>query len=395
MRARGAGIALLAGAAVLALGSARIAADAQGSGGQDARGQGGYATAEALGEALFFDTDLSANRSQACASCHDPARAFTDPRETEGVGGAVSIGDDGHSLGTRNAPTAAYARFAPVFHRDGTGHWTGGQFLDGRAADLAEQAGGPPLNPAEMGMADKAAVVARLREKPDYLLSFEALYGPGVLADPEAGYAAMTRAIAAFEGTAEFAPFDSKYDRWLRGEYKMTPQEELGRVLFFSNQFTNCNLCHQLHRDDPTAAEETFTTYQYHNIGVPANPALAENPPDAGLRANPAAADDPAQAGRFKVPSLRNVAVTGPYMHNGVFKDLRTVILFYNKYNSKAARRQIDPETGQPWAAPEVAENLSLEELETGPALDDKRIDALVAFLATLTDARYEPLLAQ
>jgi cytochrome c peroxidase len=80
-------------------------------------------------------------------------------------------------------------------------------------------------------------------------------------------------------------------------------------------------------------------------------------------------------------------------MHNGVFKDLRTVILFYNKYNSKKKSRQINPETGQRWAAPEIADNLATKELETGPGLDDKRIDALVAFLKTLTDKRYEPLL--
>jgi cytochrome c peroxidase len=80
-------------------------------------------------------------------------------------------------------------------------------------------------------------------------------------------------------------------------------------------------------------------------------------------------------------------------MHNGVFADLRTVVLFYNKYNSRRPERQINPETGQPFGPPEVPENISLTELETGPALDDKRIDAIVAFLETLTDKRYEPLL--
>ena len=90
---------------------------------------------------------------------------------------------------------------------------------------------------------------------------------------------------------------------------------------------------------------------------------------------------------------MRNVAVTGPYMHNGVFSDLRTVILFYNKYNTRSQTRQINPETGRPWRWPEVPQNLAVKELTHGPALDDQRIDALVAFLKTLTDARYEPLL--
>ena len=346
---------------------------------------------EALGEALFFDTDLSMNRTQACATCHSPDAGFVDPRETD-AGRAVSLGDDGGSLGTRNAPTASYAMLTPPFHLNAEGNWEGGLFLDGRATTLEDQAGGPPLNPVEMGMPDHAAVVDRLRENPDYVAALQALIGPDVFDDPDRAYAGMTQALAAYERTPEFAPFDSKYDRYLRGEYEMTPDEDLGRLLFFSQQFTNCNLCHQLKRSavDP---EETFSNYQYHNIGVPANPALAAAP-DQGLLDNPAV-DDPAQAGKFKVPPLRNVAVTGPYMHNGVFKDLRTVVLFYNKYNSKSPARQINPETGQPFGPPEVDGTLSMEELTTGPALDDRRIDALVAFLKTLTDARYEDLLEE
>ncbi|WP_373051356.1 cytochrome-c peroxidase [Thalassovita aquimarina] len=349
-----------------------------------------FASKAALGEALFFDMDLSKTRSQACASCHQPEYGFADNR------GAVSVGDDGVSLGDRNAPTAGYAAFSPRFHRRGDGAWVGGQFLDGRAADMAEQAGGPPLNPVEMGMPDKASVVARLRENDDYVASMQALYGDDIFGDADHAYGAMTDAIAAFETTDYFAPFDSKYDRYLRGEAELTPQEDLGRLLFFSEQFTNCNQCHQL-LTSPVSPVETFSNYEYHNIGVPVNAEVREanglgpGHVDRGLLENPGV-DDPAQAGKFKVPTLRNVAVTAPYMHNGVFEDLRTVILFYNKYNSKSAKRQINPETGQQWAAPEVAENLSLEQLTHGPALEDERIDALVAFLKTLTDARYEDL---
>lgn len=353
---------------------------------------------ETLGRLLFFDANLSRNRTQSCATCHDPGSGFADPRG-QGELCAVSLGDDGHSLGDRNAPTAAYARFSPVFHRTIEGKYVGGQFLDGRAPDLAGQAGGPPLNPIEMGMPDKASVVARLRENPIYVTAFEQHFGADIWGNADSAYQAMTQAIAAFEGTDFFAPFDSKYDRHLRGEYQMTPAEELGMTLFFSTQFTNCHLCHQLNKV-PGSAGETFSNYEFHNIGVPANLAVRERNGrpegwvDLGLAANPAVMDQAeAQAGRFKTPTLRNVAVTGPYMHNGVFKDLRTVVLFYNKYNSRAPRRQIDPETGAAWATPEVSENLSLKELEIGPALDDRRIDALVAFLKTLTDRRYEHLL--
>lgn len=353
---------------------------------------------ETLGQMLYFDTNLSRNRTQSCATCHMPQQGFADSRPNAAAG-AASLGDDGRSLGDRNAPSAAYARFSPLFHLNGQGEYVGGQFHDGRAADLAEQAGGPPVNPIEMGMPDKASVVARLKENPAYLAAFRRFYGEEIFQDADKTYAAMAESIAAFERTDFFAPFDSKYDRYLRGEYQMTEQEELGMTLFFSQQFTNCNLCHQLKRL-PGGADETFTNYRFHNIGIPANEQLrklngkGEGFTDRGLLENPQV-DDLKQAGKFKVPTLRNVAVTGPYMHNGVFADLRTVVLFYNKYNSRSAKRQINPETGEKWRAPEVADNLSLEELETGPALDDKRIDALVAFMKTLTDRRYEHLLGE
>ena len=187
----------------------------------------------------------------------------------------------------------------------------------------------------------------------------------------------MTDAIAAFERTDQFAPFDSKYDRFLRGEYKMTQQEELGRVLFFSQQFTNCNVCHQL-KSSPTAEGETFTNYEYHNIGVPRNVAVrlenAKDPDftDNGLLDNPAI-DDPAHKGKYKTPSLRNVAVTGPYMHNGVFSDLRTVIKFYNKYNSRAKSAQLNPETKQPWGDAEVRYEPLLAEQEEVAAKAKKK----------------------
>ncbi|PIE16473.1 MAG: methylamine utilization protein MauG [Rhodobacterales bacterium] len=357
-----------------------------------------FSSLEELGETLFFDVNLSKNRTQSCSTCHDPGHGFVDAR-MNASNGAFSLGDDGHSLGDRNAPTAAYAMFSPRFHKSKDGDYVGGQFLHGGEPDLAGQAGGPPLNPIEMGMPDKASVVARLKENEDYVAALKAFFGDDLFSDTDAAYRAMTESIAAFEMTPEFAPFDSKYDRYLRGEYKMTRQEELGKVLFFSEQFTNCNMCHQLHTS-PIAEKETFSDYHFYNLGVPTNVAgrQANGVPvetiDTGLMGNPAVGD-PAQKGKFRTSTLRNVAVTGPYMHNGVFKDLRTVVLFYNKYNSTAKARQINPETGKPWRAPEYADTLEVEKLTHGPALDDRRVDALVAFLKTLTDARYEHLLEE
>ncbi|WP_323034012.1 cytochrome-c peroxidase [Paracoccus sp. (in: a-proteobacteria)] len=365
--------------------------------GRDQQALNGNPTPELaqLGQHLFHDVALSRGGTQSCATCHDPEHAFTDPREGA-AGRAVSLGDDGMSYGDRNTPTLSYAALSPVFHRDDKGRYKGGQFWDGRADDLEDQAGQPMLNPVEMAMVDKAAVVGRLREDPAYRESFAALFGPDALNDVGQAFERITAALAAYQRGEEFLPFDSKFDRWQRGEATLTAQEEFGYTVFLT---WNCRLCHQLQKQG-VVQRETFTSFEFHNIGVPVNPAartasgLGPDHVDLGLLARPDI-DDPAQAGRIKVPTLRNVAVTGPYMHNGVFQDLRTAVLFYNKYTSRRPVSRINPETGEDWGTPEVAENLSLAELQSGLMLDGARVDALVAFLETLTDQRYEPLLAE
>lgn len=199
-----------------------------GTDGTVAHGGEDYATLEKLGGALFDDPNLSMNRTMACSTCHMQAAGFSDARESEKVGRDVSLGDDGISLGDRNAPTAAYARFTPPFGRNAAGEYVGGQFWDGRASLLEDQAGGPPLNPLEMGMPDKTSVVKRLRENPDYVAAFGTQFGKDVFESDDTAYAAMTKALASFERSDEFSTFDSKYDRFLRGEEKLTEQEEPG-----------------------------------------------------------------------------------------------------------------------------------------------------------------------
>ena len=350
---------------------------------------------EDLGRALFFDVSLSRDRTQGCGTCHDPSQAFIDWREN-GVRRALSMGNDMHSLGDRNAPTLSYAAMIPDFHRNSEGDYVGGLFWDGREADLEGQAGGPFLNPLEMQMTDKAAVVARLQEHTLFPRAFKSLFGEDVFEDTDMAFRRMTEAIAAFERTDFFSPFDSKYDRYLKGEYEPTVQEELGMTLFFSQQFSNCNQCHQL----KTFAEsegETFSSYKYFNIGTPVNRearqvnGLGMEHIDGGLLENPHV-NDYAEAGKFKTPGLRNVALTAPYMHNGVFQDLKTVVQFYNKYNVRGKAADINPATGEPWGEAEVSHNIDLEKLQSTPALDERRIDALVAFMKMLTDKRYEHL---
>lgn len=348
---------------------------------------------EDLGRILFFDVNLSKNRTQSCATCHNPNAGFVDDRDN-GVKKMASLGDDGKSLGDRQAPTASYAKFSPTFHFDEKAKkYVGGQFWDGREATLEGQAGGPPLNPIEMGMSDKKAVVDRLKENSLYIDSFKKIFGADIFKNDDKAYEAMTIAIASFERTDEFSPFDSKYDRYLKGEYDLTPLEDLGKSIFFSNNNNSCANCHVLKGEDKEG--ETFTNYQYHNIGTPANNELrAKNGVkaiDEGLLAN-SNVSDVAQKGKHKVPTLRNVAVTGPYMHNGVFKDLKTVVEFYDKYNNKD--RNIDPETNKPWDEPEVKDNISLQELKANK-LTDRKVEALVAFMKLLTDKKYEHLLEE
>lgn len=355
---------------------------------------------EELGEKLYFDKNLSKNRTQACASCHDPEHGFIDFRDST-VQKAVSLGDDGVSLGDRNTPTIAYAQLSPDFKLK-NGEYSGGQFWDGRENDLTGQAQGPLLNPVEMNMPDMASVIDRVLEEDEYVRAFTKHYGRDIFDDVEQAYTKLAESIAFYEKSSAISPFDSKYDRSLRGEYILTDQEELGQTLFFSQQFSNCNGCHQIKAIGGTA-EETFTDFKYHNLGVPLNRdvRIANNNNgqgddgfiDHGLLGNPAV-DDEKEDGKFKVSTLRNVAVTGPYMHNGVFQELRTVLLFYDKFNNP--ERVLNPETGLPWRAPEVPFNLALEtdDFKT-VALDDDEIDAILAFLVLLTDKRFESLIPE
>ncbi len=352
-------------------------------------------TLDKLGQALFADRNLSISRTQSCVSCHSPELALTDPKELGKIEGAVSVGADGHSFGDRNSPSVAYASFTPDFHIAANGEAVGGFFWDGRARTLEEQAGGPPLNPIEMGMPDKQSVVARIAENPRLADAFRSLFGAAVFDDTDRAFAAMTKAIAAFERTADISPFDSKYDRSLRGEATLTAEETLGRDLFFSPGRASCGACHLSNGGGPSA-KEVFTGFKYYNIGTPANRnvrALNGSKPgfvDSGLASNPAVSGA-SHDGKFKVPGLRNVAITGPYMHNGIFKELRTVLLFHQRLSPDGP--QIDPETGQPWVSPEVPANLALDKLRTAPALNESETAALIAFLKTLTDRHYERLL--
>ncbi len=327
-----------------------------------------------LGRQIYFDQNLSNPVGQSCASCHLPVAGFADPESHF----PVSEGAVLSRFGARNAPTASYAALIPEFSFvmvGAGGHYRGGQFLDGRASTLELQAQGPFLNPLEMNMSDKAAVIGSIRNA-DYATDFETLFGVAAFDDVELAYEQMASAIAEFERSSELSPFSSKFDAVEAGDDVFTVAEQNGRNLF--NGRANCDRCHRTDRNLP----EVFSNFEFQNIGVPSNPnnpfltmPVNWNPDglnfvDLGLGA---VVNEARQNGKFRTPTLRNVALTGPYMHNGVFDSLEEVIDFYN-------RRDLD---GIP---AEVAQNVDNGGNIGNLGLSSSEVQDLVAFLQTLSD---------
>ncbi|MBK9596323.1 MAG: cytochrome-c peroxidase [Rhodocyclales bacterium] len=353
--------------------------------------------AAALGRLLFFDATLSEPAGQSCASCHAPAQAFTDPDTSR----PTSKGVHPQRFGSRNAPSAMYMAFSPAFHFDPKeAHYVGGQFWDGRAATLEEQAKGPFLNPLEMANPDRRAVVEKVR-RAAYAGMFDKAYGKDALKEVDPAYERIAAALAAFERGPELQPFSSKYDAWLAGRAKLTKQELRGLKLYEDEKKGNCAACHPSQRG-PKGEPPLFTDFTYDNLGVPRNPAnpfygqdKAHNPDgrrfvDRGLGA---AVNKPAEDGKFKVPTLRNIARTAPYMHNGYFTTLRGAVAFYNDRDVRKRCPQDLPEAEanrrKCWPAPEVAANVNTDELGR-LGLGEREVDDIVAFLRTLDDG-YKP----
>ncbi len=337
---------------------------------------------EQLGKFLFFDESLSTPEGQSCASCHDPAVAFTDPESIL----PVSKGAVKGLFGNRNDMTVSYSRHVPPLHYDSVNQeWNGGLFWDGRANNLIEQAMAPPMNPLEMANPDTLAMALKLRSL-DYAGKFEEIYGSGALADPGMAFYHMADAVAAYEMSREVNPFSSKFDLWKRGEATLTDQEQRGFMLFAVESKGNCIACHP-HTPMEDGTPALFTNFTYDNLGVPPNPenpfyqlSGEHNPDGYGFRDLGLGGflNDPAENGKFRVPTLRNVAITAPYLHNGVFKTLFQVVAFYNT-------RDVAP-----WPEAEVTGNVNRDEMgDLGLSIQE--MEDIVAFLGTLTDGWVEP----
>lgn len=332
---------------------------------------------EVLGNILFNDLTLSNPVGQSCASCHKPEGAFADP------GMAASEGAIKGVFGNRNTPTLLYASmtipFEELSYEKG---WQGGLFWDGRANTLQEQALGPLLNPIEMN--NTVEGLAKKLRATSYYGSLKAVYGEALDTSDQAAVDAAADALAVFQQTEQFQPFTSKFDYAEFDLVELTQQEFEGHHIFQGKGM--CIDCHSGRFD----GDDLFSSYRHHNIRVPVNPELAfytqpksVNPEgkafiDIGLGLNTrlTAEDQKLARGLFRSPSLRNIALTPPYMHNGVFKTLEEVIDFYNDIDSKGP--------------PELSENMS-SLLSTPLELTEQEKAALIAFLKTLTDGYEVP----
>jgi cytochrome c peroxidase len=279
-----------------------------------------------LGRRLFYDPILSGDSSQACGGCHLQEVGFGDTRRfSEGIDGIK---------GNRQAPTIV-----------NPGWMVFGQFWDGREPDLEGQATRPVPNPIEMHL-PWAVAVERLRRHPEYPELFCAAFG-----DSRIDSIRVVKAIAQFERT--FISIDSKYDRWKRGVDTYTPEEFAGYRIF-TTEVGDCFHCHM---------EPLYSTGTFHNTGLDAVPVDRGRMDVTG---------DPADIGKFKAPSLRNVMVSSPYMHDGRFATIYQVLDHYNFAFHDGD--DVDPL---------IRARLTRRPMRAG------EIDTLVIFLETLTDYEF------
>jgi len=358
--------------------------------------------AAALGEKIFSDPTLSMSGQMSCATCHVPATAHATNNPD------VVVFDGGMALnipGIRNAPSLRYLNLNPAFFFDKEGTPTGGFNHDGRANSLIDQAPRPFLAAHEMANPTPSDVIAKLKAAP-YADEFRRVFGAEILDAPDAAFDRMRFALGQYQNEdADFHSFDSKYDQFLAGRATLSGRELQGLALFNNPDKGGCAGCHPSGRG-ADGSPPLFTDFTYDNIGVPRNPAIPANADpayfDLGLcgpfRTDLASRTD--LCGAFKVPTLRNIAVSAPYFHNGRFRTVKEVVGFY-------VRRDTNPEEWYPLNAdgsvnkfddlpPQYHGNVNTTEVPynrkrgQAPALTPDEVDLVVEFLNTLTDG-YKP----
>ena len=323
----------------------------------------------ALGDRLFNDIRFSATGDVSCATCHDAAKAFTDAPLTvsEGINGLT---------GTRNAPTVVNSAYNRT------------QFWDGRSPDLEDQALHPFLNPVEMALPNHDVLLDIVRGDDAYVKSFKEVFG---VRARDINMIHVTQAIASFERTQVAG--DSPFDRWYFRADKAAMSDSAVRGFDVFLKDGRCVSCHTIEQD-----HALFTDHLFHNIGVGMNDIQGRVPELAGafLKAKAdgidvdvavltdadtshlgrfAVVDELNTVGAFKTSTLRNIAITAPYMHDGSIATLREVV---EHYNNGGVSNPGDP----------VNDFLSggIKPLN----LSDQQIDDLVAFMEALTSRQFE-----
>jgi cytochrome c peroxidase len=348
----------------------------------------------AVGDLLFHDARLSSAGNLSCASCHVQARGHAD---ADGV--FLPLGGPAmDQQGLRSSPTLRYLNDNLAFGFDRQGRPAGGFTWDGRADSRAAQALGPLLAANEMAHADSAAVVARVRTLP-YFAQLLAASALDTTASDAQVLQSLQGALQSYQaGDVDYQPFTSKFDAAQDGRATFTAQEARGLALFNDPQQGNCASCHS---SAPPAGQTRalFTNFGYFALGVPRNHSTSTADPsffDMGLcgpvRTDLANRTD--LCGMFKVPTLRNVALTAPYFHNGAVATLQDAVSFY-------ATRDTDPARWYPVAGGVVDKFNDLPAAYRGnvnqqppfglqpgqpPRLGAQDVQDLVAFLNTLTD---------
>jgi cytochrome c peroxidase len=354
----------------------------------------------ALGKKIFFDDRLSEPAGTSCASCHDPARAFSG-RHGSRLG--VPLGSRPGHYARRTAPSVLYLRYVPAFYyfEDDEAlapEPRGGLFWDGRVDTVAELVRQPLFNPDEMNAGTPRLVAGKIARGP-YAKAFRAAFASA--SSPEAVLDGVGKAVQAYLTSDEMTPATSKYDAYVRGQATLTETERRGLEIFKDRRRGACVGCHRMTELSSNPAESMFTDFGYDAIALPRNRELPANRDgaafDLGLcerRSTKLPSKDERFCAAFRTPSLRNVAVRESFGHNGVYKSLREVVAFY-------ARRAVAPgriyPTGKKFddVPPKYRGNVNIyapiynRREGAPPPLDDADIDAVVAFLQTLTDAPY------
>lgn len=328
---------------------------------------------ELLGRAIFFDHSLSEPAGMACVTCHRPERGFADT-----LSRVTSESIHEGLFAKRNSMSISYSAYVPHLSFSASDSvFFGGLFWDGRAQSLSAQAGSPFIDMLEMRNESPSAVAVKLRRAP-YFAQFERIYGHS--GSDEELFLRATDALAAYQRSDEVNPFSSKFDLCQAGILALDPLEAEGFELFKGKGL--CAECH-ITDLDPQAGRILFTDHTYDNLGVPANPEnrfyqmpLHHNPDSTAWR-DPglgAVLGNKMYGGMFRVPTLRNIALTAPYAHNGYFKTLDDIVHFYN----------VRDVTDQ-YPPAEYAENVNRAEMgDLG--LTPTEEAAIVAFLQTLSD---------